>query len=396
MYNSYVAYQGAAGDAVFYPANNLYWSLSAPAYFGSSIPNAAPVIGGGMLYTLWSNGLAGQYLSNGTVAWFANVSPTLPYMALAYGRLYVVSGNQVIAYGSCNVPHASLLAAIASLRLNMQSGCATALANAAYPTANYSVSVGNSIINTFQAARFNGQNSYVAANAPQINTALGGRNTVSFWMNWGGALNQMPFGFYTYGLLLTGPCFGFDSGNGDVYGTNSFRSVNQLVLVTAVFNNGQFAGNDLLYINGAPQAMSQCAGSSVPRSATQNFQISGLPINQGYLFNGLIANLQIYNTALAPQQVQQLYIDGAAGPPISGGAVAWYPLGGDTNDYAGLNSGYAVGVSFTSQNGMAPSFSNAYSISKVTTLLPLLRYSAWTSNMVGSYSTYPVGVYSWR
>lgn len=54
-----------------------------------------------------------------------------------------------------------------------------------------------------------------------------------------------------------------------------------------------------------------------------------------YFFNGIIANVQIYNIALSAQQVQQLYQAGISAQPISGNVVGWWPLNGDANDYSG-------------------------------------------------------------
>jgi len=55
-------------------------------------------------------------------------------------------------------------------------------------------------------------------------------------------------------------------------------------------------------------------------------------------FNGLIANVQIYNTALTPQEIQYLYQQGLGGGPIRlGSLVGWWPLNGDAKDYSGNN-----------------------------------------------------------
>jgi hypothetical protein len=111
----------------------------------------------------------------------------------------------------------------------------------------------------------------------------------------------------------------------------------------------------------------------------------------GNPFNGIISNFQVYNTALSAAQVQQLYQEGIASPPVTGaGLVGWWPLNGDTNDYANFNTGYNSNVIFTAQNYTLPRLSNAYSISTASVLLPLLNYSS------GLYSTYKVGVYSWK
>jgi len=66
-------------------------------------------------------------------------------------------------------------------------------------------------------------------------------------------------------------------------------------------------------------------------------------------FNGSIANVQIYNTALTPQEIQYLYQQGLGGGPIRiGSLVGWWPLNGDAKDYSGNNNHGTIygGVTF--------------------------------------------------
>ncbi|MGC9011257.1 MAG: LamG-like jellyroll fold domain-containing protein, partial [Candidatus Micrarchaeia archaeon] len=70
---------------------------------------------------------------------------------------------------------------------------------------------------------------------------------------------------------------------------------------------------------------------------------AGTVNNQISYFNGSIANVQMYSTSLNFGQVRQLYQEGIAGLPISNaGLVAWYPLGGDANDYSGNGNNGAI------------------------------------------------------
>jgi hypothetical protein len=64
---------------------------------------------------------------------------------------------------------------------------------------------------------------------------------------------------------------------------------------------------------------------------------------------GLIANVQIYNTALTPQEIQYLYQQGLGGGPVRlQNLVAWWPLNGDAKDYSGNNNHGTIygGVTF--------------------------------------------------
>ncbi len=66
-------------------------------------------------------------------------------------------------------------------------------------------------------------------------------------------------------------------------------------------------------------------------------------------FNGLIANIQIYNTSLSQSEIQMLYIEGVGGDPIDlKNLAAWYPLNGNTQDYSGSGlSGHIYNYSYS-------------------------------------------------
>ena len=206
-------------------------------------------------------------------------------------------------------------------------------------------------------ASFNGVDAYIPATVPQINTASGGYNTVTFWMYWNGVSGQIPFGFSSYDLYFACSCLGFNTANSDTYGVSSSNLAKKWVFVAAVFYNGNYAGNNKIYINGAPQTLSQCCGSPISRSATTNLRISGWP-SGGYYFNGLITNVQVYNTLLNDQEIQYLYQEGLGGAPIRlGSLVGWWPLNGDAKDYSGNGNHGTIngGVTFL-QNYNPPWF----------------------------------------
>jgi len=55
--------------------------------------------------------------------------------------------------------------------------------------------------------------------------------------------------------------------------------------------------------------------------------------------NGFMANVQVYNTILTPQEIQYLYQQGLGGAPVRlQNLVAWWPLNGDAKDYSGNNN----------------------------------------------------------
>ena len=73
--------------------------------------------------------------------------------------------------------------------------------------------------------------------------------------------------------------------------------------------------------------------------------------NEGTWFQGMMANLQVYNSTFDANSVQALYQEGIGGEPITiQNLVAWWPLNGNANDYSGnLNNGQSTNVLFTNQ-----------------------------------------------
>jgi hypothetical protein len=56
-------------------------------------------------------------------------------------------------------------------------------------------------------------------------------------------------------------------------------------------------------------------------------------------FNGMISNVQVYNSTLSSNDILALYDEGVGGAPISlPSLVGWWPLNGDTKDYSGNNN----------------------------------------------------------
>lgn len=105
-------------------------------------------------------------------------------------------------------------------------------------------------------------------------------------------------------------------------------------------------GNLIFYINGVAGTPQAIGGSLI--YGTDQLAIGD---SSGYAapFNGLISNVQIYNTALDANSVLALYDTGIGGAPINlQGLAAWYPLDGDGNDYSGNgNNGALTNVAFT-------------------------------------------------
>ena len=359
-----------------------------------------------MGYTLWANGLAGQNLTTGAFQWFSFIpgSKIYPYMTLAYGRLYLIANNRIRAYGPCRVPiHASLLSAAATLDLNQQPGCAAALINSVYPMANYTVFAPNASSRTVMAASFSGVGNYILAkNSAQLNTSF---VTVSFWMNMTAlpsagvrlvnygdnttCATTVACGWFFYLSSNSGvPVVQFDIGNNALAysGNGPILSTNKWYHVVGSYNGSALS----LIVNDGTPTNTPKTGAIGLTTPNINLAIGGAVQTPITYFTGNIANLQIYSKPLSTRQISQLYLRGVQGMPISGASlVAWYPLAGDTNDYAMFNAGYPTGTTFVTKNYVSPALSGAYDVARSSVPLPLRNYTSWAVN------TLTVGVYSW-
>ena len=405
-YGSYVVYQTSGGDVAIVPSgtgSTTEWSYTAPSYFGSALTNAVPVVTGSMTYTLWSNGLAAQNLSTGSLQWFAGLQSSInPYMTLAYGRLYVVANNKVLAYGSCFAPpQATLLSAVSTMYMNSQAGCGMALLNNLYPSANYSFFVGSASTNTLKAANFNGaSSSYIEVSSTSSLPVGSAARTITAWVYTGasgpnlgavgwGTPGTTPGDVSDLGVYPVNTVFFW--GWEDVFQSNLIVPPHAWTFIAASYSAG--ANTITVYEDGNSQTGTLSGGVALNTPSGTPLYIGISPGGSSTnLYNGSIANVQIYNTSLSSSKVHALYLEGISGAPANPAyLVGWWPLAGDANDYAsGLDPGFTTGgVGFTKSSYTLPAFSNAYIVSKASTPLSVLNYSTGTSNTIN------VGVYSW-
>ena len=137
-----------------------------------------------------------------------------------------------------------------------------------------------------------------------INTATGEANSVTFWMYWDGRNSVMPFGWNTHDLWLNDGSFGFNSGNGDIYGIASSGLSNGWHHVAATFNNGRLQANKL-YIDGVEQVLTQRRSSpnNSRAVAATSATISGWRRSSGYRFSGRLDEVKIYTGTVTQNQV---------------------------------------------------------------------------------------------
>jgi hypothetical protein len=176
-----------------------------------------------------------------------------------------------------------------------------------------------------------------------LNVQRSSQNTVAFWLYWKGTPVNGPSTVFSLGngsvIGFSGSCFVF--GN---LGINNAKFKNTWISVIATSSN---YGNQNLYINGVQQ-QNDCSASAIPSSATSAY-LGNNGNSDG--FDGLIADVQLYNTSIQTENITTLYTEGIGADPLNNLTylVGWWPLNGNANDYSGnLNNGVSTSVVFTS------------------------------------------------
>jgi len=134
-----------------------------------------------------------------------------------------------------------------------------------------------------------------------VDTTPGARNTVEFLMYWDGTSGKMPFGWNTsYDLWISNSCFGFNTGQGNIYGIPSAGLDNRWVNVRVIFYNGvPSSENNAIYIDGVKQNIYACSNNTtVSRTVTTTAYIGIWGLGGNYYFGGEIDEFKIYNQAI--------------------------------------------------------------------------------------------------
>ena len=229
--------------------------------------------------------------------------------------------------------HENIVGICNNVSLGGINGCVQVNGTGAYRFGTYTVQPYQSLLqvlanmylntNSVQAAGFNGVNSYIdVGSASSLN--LINSFTISAWVN----PKQAPSG-YGYAQVVAETTSGgvgteFGWGNGvscsGIYTTNGPTT---LTSTNSICNNVwshivlTYSGSAAtLYINGVNAGG---AGSITFLSSSQDAGIGRAPARALLPFNGLISDVQIYNTALTANQVKSLYSEGTGGIPLSSG-----------------------------------------------------------------------------
>jgi len=208
-------------------------------------------------------------------------------------------------------------------------------------------------------AQFNGQSSYIQG--PTTDFPIGSNAISVFaWIKTTSSFRQTIF---SYGSSATAQAVSLNVYPVASNGQFAVDFYSDYVYSGRIVNNGSwnFVGFSLpansnsitMTVNGN---LISTTLPSVPNIASgTNYQIgrwltAGTGDTSPHLFNGSIANVQIYNTSLSANEIQALYLEGIGGAPIRlQNLVGWWPLDGDANDYSGNgNNGVPTNVIFVS------------------------------------------------
>jgi len=104
-----------------------------------------------------------------------------------------------------------------------------------------------------------------------------------------------------------------------------------------------------IWVNGAVNCTRTSSGTLITNSILYIGSGAGAWDGGAYM-DGLVADIQIYNTSLSANDIQALYLEGISGAPIDlQNLVGWWPLNGNANDYSGNgNNGQVYNVNFVS------------------------------------------------
>jgi|GEM_PF-4163607 hypothetical protein len=381
--NNILLYQTGNSIMALTPSGSTIWSKSIPSFGQSS---NYPVTSGKFAYAAWAgssamaNTLTAFNLSTGSTAWVTSVPYGIGSMILAYGRLYAISGNGIMAYGGCNAnAQSSLLDAAVNLYANGDGSCADALLNSVYPMSNSSLYMNSSFLPEARLENFNGIGQ-IAATSSNILSNYGQGLTYVAWFNTTSTTT-------TQGIVSQGVNSGqhsalFLAANqlecGVVDSAGPSGTTNVIVPVTINPRTWYQGGLTFNVITGTLSCYLNGALSLNVTEAYGTYGNNNALTIGNYLgnFNGIISGVQVYDQALSPPQMTALYQEGMQGGAYLGNTlVAWYPLDGDANDYSVYNNtAYPINVIYEYTGYRPASLRNAFQLSRSTAILPVSSY----------------------
>ena len=128
--------------------------------------------------------------------------------------------------------------------------------------------------------------------------------------------------------------------------------LNTWEMVTAEYNSTTGTAN--VYLN-STLFVSKNVGKGLTAAQLLPIYLGSNSVSGGptYSFNGLVSDVQLYNTSLNNGQISSLYFEGFGGAPLQlSTLVAWWPLKGNANDYSGNgNNGFTYNLTYIQLTG---------------------------------------------
>lgn len=243
-------------------------------------------------------------------------------------------------------------------------------------------------------AGFDGATSYVAV-PTSSSLQLAAQQTWSFWF--------LPNSFVNNQRLLglgVPSASGLEAYINGAQGLTFNTMATSCTTVTSIAKNTWYHaaltwdGTNLkCYLNGMSQNVISSGFSGSMKATNTLFFGTDSFTPAKYFFHGAISDLQVYNIALSPNQIMQLYNGGiGVAPVLTANTVGWWPLNGDSIDYSGngnngvifgnLNFANTTAIPNTNANAtglLAEKFNGANSI--VSTWLTPNALSSFTVTM---------------
>ena len=177
------------------------------------------------------------------------------------------------------------------------------------------------------AAYFNGSGSYLLV--PDVASLQTGSGTIAAWINTvnaGSSYAGIIIKQFAYGIFLDNNNFIlYDWNGGGDQSSGVSLNDGRWHFVAATFNSG-VAGGSALYVDG----VSKATGTITVTSQANPLEIGAGSSAGIQSFNGMIADVQVYNTPLTAAQVGQLYLNNSVRGISPAG---WWPLNSGYNGY---------------------------------------------------------------
>lgn len=139
-----------------------------------------------------------------------------------------------------------------------------------------------------------------------VDTSVGAKTTVTFWMKWDGTTNVMPMGWNFHDIWIASGLIGFNTFMSDIRGVSSTGLEDTWVHIAAVFTNGDVFDNKL-YINGIEQTLSQLNTPNNSRAyVNSELRIGGAANSEFFNFFGLLDEFRVYDGALSEAQINEI------------------------------------------------------------------------------------------